>query len=272
MRDNTMKNILLAVGLALVVAGAGCSGKVNLEKVPVGTQIEVTRQDGGVVTGTLAALDDQSVSITVGSATRVVPRGQIVDVRLVNQTPGPLPAMAKFREFTVPDGTRLAVRLESPVGSDSSRVEDPVEATLTNAILVDGTEVIPAGSVVRGAVVGVQSSGKVKGRGTLALLFSSVSVAGRDERYQIAARVSFLAPSGKNKDIATIGIPAAGGAILGAIFGGKKGAAIGGAIGGGAGTAVTMNQRGPQIHLPRGTVLSLGLDQAVDVRVPIKKG
>jgi hypothetical protein len=179
--------------------------------------------------------------------------------------------MARFREFTIPDGTRLAVRLESPVGSDSSRVEDPVEATLTNAVLVDGTEVLPAGSVVRGAVSAVQSSGKVKGRGTLTLLFSSVSVAGRDEQYQIAAHVSFLAPSGKNTDIATIGIPAAGGAILGAILGGKKGAVIGGAVGGGAGTAVALNARGPQIHLPRGTVLSLPLDLAVDIRVPIKK-
>ena len=266
-----MMKILPTVGLALMIAGAGCARRVDLEKVPVGTEVEVTRQDGGVVRGTLAARDDTTVKVKVGSASRSVPRDQIVDVQLVEGTPAPLPAIAKFREFTLPEGTRLAVRLDSAVGSDSSRVDDPIEATLTDAVVVDGTEVLPAGSVVRGEVAAVQPAGKVKGRASLALLFGSVSVAGRDERYPIAARVDLMAPATKGKDAAKIAIPAAGGAIIGGLLGGKKGVAIGTAIGGGAGTAVVLSTAGPQIRLPRGTVLSLPLDQAVDVRVPIKK-
>ena len=136
-------------------------------------------------------------------------------------------------------------------------------------MVVDGTEVLPAGSIVRGEVAAVQSAGKVKGRASLALLFSSVSVAGRDERYPIAARVALVAPATKGKDVAKIAIPAAGGAIIGGLIGGKKGAAIGTAIGGGGGAAVVLSTAGPQIRLPRGTVLSLPLDRAVDVRVPI---
>jgi hypothetical protein len=266
-----MMNTLPTVALALMIAGAGCSNRVDLEKVPVGTKVAVTRQDGGVVTGTLAARDDKTVKVTVGSASRSVPRDQIADVQLVDNTPAALPAIAKFREFTLPEGTRLAVRLDSAVGSDSSRVEDPIEATLTDAVIVDGTEVLPAGSVVRGEVAAVQSAGKVKGRASLALLFGSVSVAGRDERYPIAARVARMMPATKASDAAKIAIPAAGGAIIGALIGGKKGAAIGTAIGGGAGTAVVLSTHGEEIRLPRGTVLSLPLDRAVDVRVPIKK-
>ena len=265
-----MMKTLPTFALALMIAGAGCTSKVDVEKVPVGTKVEVTRADGGVVRGTLAARDDKTVKVKVGSASQTVPLDQIADVQLVDEaTPAVLPAIAKFREFTLPEGTTLAVRLDSAVGSDSSRVEDPIEATLTDAVVVDGTEVLPAGSVVRGAVSAVEAAGKVKGRASLALLFSSVSVG--DERYPIAARVHLLAPATKGEDAAKIGIPAAGGAIIGAIFGGKKGAAIGTAIGGGAGATVVLATAGEEIRLPRGTALSLPIERAVDVRVPIAR-
>ena len=266
-----MMKTLPTFALALMLAGAGCSDRVDLEKVPVGTEVQVTRQDGGVVQGTLAARDDQTVKVAVGSVNHSIPRDQIADVQLVAETPAPLPAIARFREFTLPEGTRLAVRLDSAIASDSSRAGDPIEATLTDAVIVDGTDVIPQGSVVRGEVTAVEPGGKVNGRASVALRFSTIAVAGRNEPYPIAAHASWVAPTTKGKDAAKIAVPAAGGAIIGAIIGGKEGAAIGAAIGGGGGTAVVLSTRGPQIRLPRGTVLSLPLDQAFDVRVPIKK-
>ncbi len=265
-----MKTLPIAA-LALMIAGAGCAKRVDLEKVPVGANVDITREDGGVVRGRLAARDDTTVRLTVGSASRSVPRDQIADVQLVVDTPTLLPTMAKFREFTLPEGTRLSVRLESAVGSDSSRLEDPIEATLTDAIIIDGIEVLPTGSVVSGAVSEIRSAGKVQGRASLALLFGSVSVPGRDERYPIAVRVARIAPGTRGADAATIAVPAAGGAIIGALIGGRKGALIGTAVGGGAGAAVVLSTRGPQVRLLRGTLLSLPLDQAIDVRVPIKR-
>jgi hypothetical protein len=167
--------------------------------VPVGSEVEVIRQDGGVVRGTLAERDERTVKVGVGSAGRSVPRNQIAEVRVVDAAkPTPLPPIARFREFTLPEGTKLAVRLDSAVGSDTSRVEDPVEATLSHAVVVDGVDVFPAGSVV-------------KGRASLALRFTSVSVAGRDERSAIMARTAMQAQATKGEDAAKIGIPAAGG-------------------------------------------------------------
>ena len=64
-----------------------------------------------------------------------------------------------------------------------------------------------------------------------------------------------------------IGAPAAGGAIIGAIAGGKKGAAIGTAVGGGAGTAVVLSTRGEEVHLPKGSALSVKLTEPLTVRV-----
>ncbi|MFO7691840.1 MAG: hypothetical protein R6V57_02025 [Vicinamibacterales bacterium] len=262
---------MLPIALTLIFAGAGCADRVDLEKVPVGTEVQVTRQDGGVVQGTLAARDDQTVEVKVGTVNRSVPRNEVADVQVGADTPVPLPAIAKFREFTVPAGTTLDVRLQSAVGSDSSRAGDPIEATLTRAVVVDGTEVIPEGSTVRGEVAAVDSGGKVSGRASVALRFSSVAVAGRDEQYPIAAHLSWLAPATKGKDTAKIAVPAGAGAIIGGIVGGKKGAAIGAAIGGGGGAAVVLTTRGPQIRLDRGAALSLPLEQGIEVRVPITK-
>jgi hypothetical protein len=266
-----MMKTLLTCALALMLTGAGCSKKVDLEKVPVGTEVQVTRQDGGVVQGTLAARDDTTVKVKVGPVNRSVPRDQIADVQVVADTPAPLPAIATFREFTLPEGTTLAVRLKSAVASDSSGAGDPIEATLAEAVVVDGTEVLPAGSVVKGEVAAAEPGGEVSGRASLALRFNSVAVAGRDEQYPIATRVSWLAPTTKGKDAAKIAVPAGAGAVIGGIVGGKKGAAIGAAIGGGGGAAVVMSTRGPQIRVPAGTALSLPLDHAVEVRVPIPR-
>ena len=266
-----MMKTTLTIALTLMLAGTGCSDRVDLEKVPVGTEVQVTRQDGGVVQGTLAARDDKTVEVKVGAVERSVPRNEVADVQVVADAPVPLPAIAKFREFTVPAGTALGVRLQSAVGSDSSRTGDPVEATLTRAVLVDGTEVIPEGSTLRGEVASVDPGGKVNGRASVALRFSSIAVAGRDGQYPIAAHVSWLAPTTKAKDAAKIAVPAGAGAIIGGIVGGKKGAAIGAAIGGGGGAAVVLTTRGPQIRLGPGTALSLPLEQGVEVRVPITK-
>ncbi len=258
--------------LLLIGAGAGCSGRLDLEQVPIGARIEVTRQDGGVVQGTLTWRDDSTVRLAVGSATRSIPRDQITGVELVSDTAPPkLTATAKFREFTVPDGTELTARLDAAVGSDTSRVNDPVTATLTEAVRVDGVEILPAGSVLIGTVTTADTSDKVRGRASVGLRFTSVSVAGRDETYPLVARLQHTAPATKGDDAKKIGIPAAGGAILGAILGGKKGAGIGAIIGGGAGTAVVLTTSGREVRLPRGTGMVVALEEAVDVRVPIKR-
>jgi len=267
-----MMKIFSTLALASVVAAGGCASPPDVDKIPVGTEVEVIRQDGGVVRGTLAGRDEQTVKLDTETASRSVSRDQIADVRVVDSAnPDVLPPAATFREFTLPAGTTLVVRLESAVASDTSRVEDPVEAVLSDAVVVDGIDVLPTGSLVRGEVAAVQPAGKVRGRASLALRFTSVSVEGREDRSAISASTDLLAPATKGEDAAKIGIPAAGGAIIGGILGGKKGAAIGTAVGGGGGAAVVLSTSGEEVRLARGAVLTLPLEQAVEVRVPLPK-
>jgi hypothetical protein len=139
---------------------------------------------------------------------------------------------------------------------------------LAEAVTVDGVEVVPAGSGVRGTVASAESAGKVKGRASLGLLFSSLTAFG--ERYPISAKWAAEAASTKKEDAKKIGIGAGAGAIIGGIIGGKKGAATGAVVGGGAGTAVVLTSEGKPITLTSGAEITVKLANAVEVRVPIK--
>jgi hypothetical protein len=160
------------------------------------------------------------------------------------------------------------VSLRTPVASDTSAVEDPVTAGLRSALVVDGRTLLPTGTDLHGHVTNVAQSAKVKGRAELSLRFSSLVLNG--ERLDIrTASIARQAEATKKKDAAKIGIPAAGGALIGGIVGGKKGAAIGAGVGGGAGTAAVLSTRGQEVRLAAGTPLSVRLTEPLTVRVRV---
>jgi hypothetical protein len=185
-----------------------------------------------------------------------------------SKPPEPPPA-AKFREFTIPEGTKLSLELVTPLNSATNKVEDAVEATLESPVVVDGVEVLPAGARASGVVSSVVPAGKVKGRASLSVKFNELRV--KEETYPIGARFGMTAPSTKKEDAMKIGIPAAGGAIIGAIIGGKKGAAVGATVGGGGGTAAVLMTPGQEIGLSSGTTISVAVDGPVEVRVPVTR-
>jgi hypothetical protein len=173
-----------------------------------------------------------------------------------------------WREITVPVGTALPVVLDTSVGSDISRIEQPVHGHLARTVLVNGATAIPVGSAVSGIVTSARRSGKVKGRAYVAMRFSSLTPRGESESYRIQTHsVGRLAPATKQKDALEIGAPAVGGALVGGLVGGKKGAAIGAAAGGGAGTAVVLSTRGKEVRLGRGATVLVRLAQPLRVRV-----
>ncbi len=264
------RSLYRASMLVLVAAAVACSRQADVEQVPVGAEVQVTRQDGGVVAGKLTEKDASTVKVATGKTTRTVPKQEIADVKVVeaDKPAPPLPAIAKFREVTVPENASLRLEIQTPVSSETSAVETPVEARLTNAISVDGVEAIPAGSIVRGHVASAQSAGKVKGRASLAILFNQITVG--DERVPISARWAAEAESTKKNDATKIGVGAGAGAVIGGFLGGKKGAATGGVIGGGAGTAMVLTSEGKPIELARGADITVRLANAVDVKVPVK--
>src|SRR5262245_23937754 len=200
------------------------------------------------------------------SPASVATGGRADAVALSAATPGA--GVPAFREVTIPAGTRLPIVLDTSVGSDTSRVEQPVHAHLSQPIVVHGVTVLPSGSRVAGVVTDARRSGKVKGLAHIAMRFNSVSPRADDERYSFhAGSVSRTAQATKKRDAMEIGIPAAGGAVVGGLIGGKKGALIGGSAAGGAGTAVVLNQRCKEVRLGKGAALTLKLTEPLTVRV-----
>src|SRR6185436_5470630 len=112
------KNLRLST-LAFLCFAAACSRggpSVDVETVPVGTQVAVTKEDGGVVQGKLTERDVKQVKVDVGRSVRSLPRAAISDVRVVAaETPVVLPPAARFREYTIEEGTPIHVRLETSV-------------------------------------------------------------------------------------------------------------------------------------------------------------
>jgi hypothetical protein len=195
---------------------------------------------------------------------------------IANTNPAPAPEAAWeemaaaapiAREVTIPAGTILRLRPTQSFGSDISRIEQPITATLVRPVSVGGHTALPAGSTVYGVVTEARRSGKVKGRARVGVRFTQI--APRDgRRYSMRTRSWVaVAPGTKKKDALTIGIPAAGGAAIGAIAGGKKGAAIGAAAGGGGGTAVVLATRGKEVRIGRGSTLAVRLTEPLILHV-----
>src|ERR1041385_2934633 len=124
-------------------------------------------------------------------------------------------AAAVLREVTIPAGTVLPVDLETPVGSDISRVEQPVHGHLRRAVTVRGAQVLPAGTGVSGYVTAARRPGKVQGRGYIAMKFTELEIPGEGKARITTAPVGRLAPATKEKDALEIIAPATAGAVIG---------------------------------------------------------
>jgi hypothetical protein len=176
---------------------------------------------------------------------------------------------AEFKEVIIPSGTAINLTLETPVGSDSSSLEDTVRAKVSKPIVIAGLTAVPAGAEVVGTVTGAEQSGKVKGRASLSMRFNRLTV--WDETQDIStARISRQAAATKREDATKIGIGAGAGAVIGAIAGGKKGAAIGTAVGAGGGTGVVLATSGDEVRLAAGTPLRTTLQEPLTVRIPVE--
>ena len=183
-------------------------------------------------------------------------------------TPAPAAQAAgpRFAEVTIPAGTTLRLELKSSVASDTSTVEQPVNATLADAVSVNGQVALPAGSQITGVVTAVERSGRVKGLAHVAYRFDVVRAGG--ETYQIkTAPVSHTAEATKGDDAKKIAIGAGAGAAVGALLGGGDGAAKGAAIGGAGGAGVVLGTRGEEVRVGPGTAVTARLTAPVTVRV-----
>lgn len=162
----------------------------------------------------------------------------------------------------IPAGSELDVRLQTPLTSDTAKVEDRVEATTIVDLYRGNDLIVPAGSLLTGYVSSVDRASRTDRKGSLTIEFTRLTVNGRvrDVRAHVTEA---LESEGIKGEVGRIGAGAGVGAIIGGILGGVKGAIAGVLIGGGGVIAAT---EGRDVHLPEGTVLRVRFEDAVTLR------
>jgi hypothetical protein len=165
---------------------------------------------------------------------------------------------------TLPEGTAIDMRLEQALSSDTARLEDRFEATVAVPVRDEqGRVVIPAGTRVRGIVAAVQDAERPAKPGRLDLSFDTIYLDDRTATPLRGRLVSVKENLDRSETGKRAGIGAVVGGILGSIIGGTEGAIIGVVLGGAGGVVATP---GEEVSLPSGTILTVNLDQPLQVR------
>ena len=179
----------------------------------------------------------------------------------------------------IPKGTTLMIRMDQPVNSESSKMGDPISATVEADVFLDNRLVVPAGSIVYGSVSSVRHTGRVGQHGQLEMRFDALRTPD-GMTTPIQAHVVTTDNTGIIKGnteqarvLQTFGIAAGGtatGTLLGTAFGSLLGATGSGAlfglgVGAIGGIGYAALRKGKQVVVPSGARLSIVVDQPVAV-------
>lgn len=203
----------------------------------------------------------------------------------------PPPSYLQGGVAVVAAGTHFRASLKNSLDSGSTQPGEEVTATLSEPLTSNGSEVVPAGSRLVGNVTNVVSAKRFKAgaNGKVDIRFTAIETPdGR--RFPLSAsvdtsqqRLTGGSTAGRvGKGLATMGVGAAGGAVLGtalgAIVGGTTnsssmgksvgmGAVFGTALGAGVGGVGAVVRKGSEVKIPAGTPLPVQLDESLQVTI-----
>lgn len=187
-------------------------------------------------------------------------------------------AMLAQESLSLPSGTSVHMKLETPISTKTSKVGDAFAGRVTEPVLLDGKTVIPVGAAIQGQIVKLTEPRRVKGKPTIELRPDSITMPD-GEKYDFRATVVDTDKStetsvndegeikGKGrdgKDVRNVAIGTGAGVTVGAIAGGGKGALIGGAIGAGVTVAHWLSKH-KSAELPAGSVIVMELNRPMSM-------
>jgi tRNA A-37 threonylcarbamoyl transferase component Bud32 len=123
---------------------------------------------------------------------------------------------------TAPASSSLSLSLSTPLTSETAEEGDRFEAVVSQAVVVEGVEAIPAGARAAGHVSRVQPAGAPTGRGELALELDRLTLEdGQTLPIRTEARL-YRGRSGEGVDDKIAGALSSIGSAVGGLFGGRK--------------------------------------------------
>lgn len=125
-------------------------------------------------------------------------------------SPPPLdhqPGTAPAEHWSIPDGAKIELVLETGLSSRTSAVGDPLVARVERVADSDGPLPLPSGSVIEGRVTRVRCASRTAGKPLLSVVFDRINVRGRRQALEpIAATlesqgVAGAAPATKPEEL-----------------------------------------------------------------------
>ncbi len=169
--------------------------------------------------------------------------------------PAAPPPPPKPRVAHLNTGHVFTIRTTREISTKTAKTGDVFSAILEEPITAGDWTVAGAGAKVDGRIVESDKGGRVKGKASLTLELTNLTLADGRKIEVVTSPTGTEAATNKSGDAKKIGVGAGAGAAVGAIAGGGKGAVVGGLIGAGAGTAM----RGDDAVLPAESVVAFEL-------------
>ncbi len=182
----------------------------------------------------------------------------------------------------VPAGTALMVRLETTLATFSNRAGDPFRGSLTQAVMIEGKTVIPAGTIIEGRVTKVSEPRRISGKPTIGILPEALIMPTGERLFLDATLVDtnigqgtdvdregqFKGSGHDRRDQLEVGGGAAGGMVIGGLAGGPVGVLVGGVVGAGS-SGVYWLTKHHSATLPAGTELTLELNRPLQMTTAV---
>lgn len=238
-------------------------------------------KNGSLINGKFMGGTQSSVNFQVGSSLQSYDVADVRSLQFGNKAQGSSPSAPSYRpiapsaieeddvaktspSLTIPAGTRITVRTIDPIDSTQNRVGYRFQASLEQALWIDGKMAVPKGADVYGRLDESKETGTFTGRSQLKLQLTGIVVNGQTlplvtGEYEISGK-----SKGESTAKRTVG-GAAIGSIIGAIAGGGKGAAIGAGAGAGVGAGSEILTKGDEVRIPSETLLDFTLQQSVTI-------
>ena len=175
---------------------------------------------------------------------------------------------------SLPAGTGLRMRLETPLSTHKSKVGDVFNGRITEPVVVNGQTIVPAGATVTGRVIKLSEPRRIAGTPSIALLPDRIVMPNGNEFLITATvvdtargshttvddegRIHGRGRTGRDNGELVAGTGA--GAIIGAVAAGAKGLFIGGGIGLGLVAAHWLAEKHSAV-VPAGTEIMLELNR-----------
>jgi hypothetical protein len=183
-------------------------------------------------------------------------------------------AVAAQQSASLPAGTGLRLKLQTPLSTQKSKVGDVFAGQVTEAVKVRGQTMVPVGAYVSGRVTQLSESRRIAGTPRITLLPDRIVMPDGNEFLITATVVDTAKSSGTSvddegkihgssrtgRDNAELVAGAGAGAVIGTLAAGAKGMFLGGGLGFGAVAAHWLTKR-HSAELPAGTEIVLELNR-----------